>query len=298
MIAFAAVVLCFGGVSAWLIGGALVAPANRSVGPPPKGLPVESLILSGESDARLSGWYMPAPDATSTVILLHPVRADRRAMLGRAKLLHDAGHCSLLIDLQAHGESEGEQITMGHRESRNVDAAIRWVRKRHPQHRIGVVGWSLGGAAALLAAPSDVDAMVIESVYPTIREAVENRIEMRLGWMKRLLAPALLVQLQPRLGVSPSELCPLDCIPNVNCPILVACGDRDSHTPLEESLRMFRAAREPKQLVVFPGAHHEDLLRYEPDRYSREVASFLNRHLRAESVTSGDRSDAPAMADE
>ena len=100
-------------------------------------------------------------------------------MLGRAKLFHDRGYSTLLIDLQAHGESPGEAITAGYRERLNVIAAIEWIKKRNPKHKIGVVGWSLGGAAALLADSQDIDALVLELVYPTISEAVDNRIGSR-----------------------------------------------------------------------------------------------------------------------
>src|SRR5262245_11420813 len=96
----------------------LVAPTNRIVGTPPDDLNVLAATIPGESGSKLVAWYMPADNAQATVVLLHPIRADRSAMLGRAKLLHDAGYCVLMIDFQAHGESPGDHITIGYLESR------------------------------------------------------------------------------------------------------------------------------------------------------------------------------------
>ena len=141
----------------------------------------------------------------------------------------------LLIDWQAHGESPGEQITMGFRERDDVIAAVGFIRETSPEHRIGVIGWSLGGASALLASPLEIDALVLESVFPSLEEAIHNRVSQRLGVLNQILAPVLLAQLEPLLGFDPSDVCPIARISQVGCPVLVASGDQDRHTTLSET---------------------------------------------------------------
>ena len=263
----------------WFVAGSLVAPAKHTVGSPPSGFQIESHTIRSESGSALAAWYVPCDGAHATVILLHPVRADRRAMLGRAELFRDAGYATVLVDLQAHGESPGKIITAGFRERLDVVATVDFARTKNPKHKIGIVGWSLGGAAALLASPLNVDAMVLESVYPTISEAVHNRVSMRLGALSHVVTPALLVQFKPRLGVSLSQLRPIDNISVVGCPVLVASGDVDLHTTLSETRRLYDTALEPKRLVIFEGAAHNDLLAYDRDKY-QEILAFLDYNLR------------------
>lgn len=249
----------------------------------------------------MAGWFIPATSVPTEksaakksptkkspaksglrspiVILLHPVRADRRAMLERAVLLREHGFSTLLIDLQAHGENPGDAITMGYRESHSVRDAVAWARARNPGQPVGIIGWSLGGAATLLATPLEVDAIAIESVFPEITQAVHNRVSRRLGPLHRLLAPALLAQLRPRLGFGPADVRPIDRIAACGCPVLIACGEHDEHTTLEESRRLFEAATEPKRLLVFEGAKHEDLLRFGRRQYEQSVVGFLSEHL-------------------
>jgi len=265
----------------WMVGGALVAPVLHDVGPAPAEMPVETITIPSESGSSLAAWFIPAENASATIVLLHPIRGDRRSMLGRAKLLHDAGYSALLVDLQGHGESPGDQITAGYLERLDVIAAVEYARARNPRHKIGVVGRSLGGAAALLASPLEIDALVIESVYPTLSEAVHNRVAMRVGPLHHLLAPVLLAQLNPRLGISTSQLRPIDNIAAAGCPVLVAAGDLDEHTTLRESERLYAAAKEPKQLSVFAGAAHVDLLQQNPEQYRNEVVKFLNVNLKS-----------------
>jgi alpha-beta hydrolase superfamily lysophospholipase len=268
-------------VAAWFVGGSLVASANRVVGPPPSGLNVVAATLSSDSGSRIATWYIPAQaeNSQATVILLHPFGGNRHSMLERAELFHDAGYAIVMVDLQAHGESPGGHITVGFLERHDVRAAVDYSQTKNPGHRIAIVGCSLGGAAALLASPLDIDAMVLESVYPTISEAVRNRVAGRVGLLSYILSPALLCQLPLRLGISTSELCPIDHMADVGCPVLVACGSRDRHTTLAETQRLYASAAEPKKLVVFQGAPHTDLMSYNPAQYAEEVLGFLRSHL-------------------
>src|SRR4029453_9272179 len=133
------------------------------------------------------------------------------SMLSRAKLLLGYGLSVLLIDLQGHGETPGAAITLGAREAADVRAALEWLTNTAaPSGRIGVIACSLGGAAVLLGPqPSGFDAVVLEAVYPRVAGAIENRIRIRYGPLAPVLAPLLLVQLQPRLHISPGDLEPI-----------------------------------------------------------------------------------------
>ena len=101
------------------------------------------------------------PGAEATIVLLHPLDGHRRAMLKRLDLMTAAGYSVLSIDFQACGMSPGESITMGYLEALDAEAAVAYARTRQPTHKIGIIGWSLGGAAALLAKDLQADAVVL-----------------------------------------------------------------------------------------------------------------------------------------
>lgn len=262
-------------IASWFIGGALIAPANSTIGNPPTDFPAINVQIESDSGTTLAGWHLPLPNAKVTAILLHPLRSNRRSMLSRARALQRNGYSTLLVDLQAHGESIGENITVGHLEKHDVRAAVKFVRDADPNQKIAIIGWSLGGAATVLASP-DVDVIVLESVYPTVTEAVHNRIQMRLGFLHHVVAPLLLVQLNPRLSVSPDQLRPIDYLREIKCPVLIASGDCDQHTTFSETNRMFDAANEPKKLTIFKGAEHIDLYAYDPAKYESEIIGYVN----------------------
>jgi fermentation-respiration switch protein FrsA (DUF1100 family) len=197
-------------------------------------------------------------------------------MVDRARFLHRAGYSVLLIDFQATGETKGDHITFGWKESRDVLAAVDFMRHVDPVHRVAILGSSLGGVAALLATPPlKVDALVLEEVYPTIEIATRNRMENYLGVFGRMLTPLLLNQLQWRLGVSASQLRPVDHIANVECPVFIISGEKDRNTRPADTRMLVEHARSPRQLWFVPNAGHVDLHRAARREYETRVLAFL-----------------------
>ena len=280
----------------WFVAGALIAPNPRVVGDPPDELNATAFSVDSDSGSLISGWHTQPESAKGVVVLLHGIRGSRLSMLDRARMLHDAGYATVMIDLQAHGESPGDAITVGYLEQHDARAAVKFARRKHPNHPIGVIGVSLGGASALLASPLGIDALVLESVYPNIHDAIHNRVAAKLGPFSSIPASLLLIQLQPRLGVSPLELRPIDHIPDIGCPVCIASGTADLHTTESETRAMFSAAPEPKQLWLVDGAAHVDLLREDALQYRQQIIGFLDSHLRGHSRSASEPSVATEAA--
>ena len=279
-------------MASWFVAGALVAPSPRVIGDPPRDLNATAFIVNSDSGSKISGWHTQPDSSHGVIVLLHGIRGSRLSMLDRARMLHDAGYATVMIDLQAHGESSGDAITAGYLEQHDVRAAVKFARHQHPAEPIGVIGVSLGGAAALLASPLDIDALVLESVYLDIHHAIHNRVTAKLGRLSAIPASLLLMQLQPRLGISPTELRPIDHMPHIECPVYVVSGAEDQHTTESETQAMFSAASDPKQLWLVDGAAHVDLLRIDSIEYQQRIVGFLDRHLRNDDNEAGKRSDA------
>jgi uncharacterized protein len=257
-----------------------VAPAPASLPAAIEGLPSESVAFRSDSGVELHGWFVPGGASRGSVVLLHAVRSNRAQMVPRARFLHAAGYSVLAFDFQAHGESGGDAITFGSRESLDARAAVAWLHARLPGEPIGAIGTSLGGAAAVLAEPPlEIQALVLEAVYSDLEDATANRIALRLGPAGRWLTPLLLWQLRPRLGIDPAELSPVRHIAAVRCPVLVIAGSEDRHTTLAQSHALFAAAHEPKELWEVPGAAHVDFASFAPAEYERRVLAFLAANL-------------------
>lgn len=261
--------------------GQLSAPAPFTSVLLPDGLGAVPFAVEDERGRSVLGWQVPAAsDAPrGVVVLLHGVRGNRTTMVRRARFLAEAGYASVIIDLHAHGESDGERITMGDQERFSAQAAVRYARDAFPTLPVAVIGVSLGGAAAALASPLGVDAMVLESVYPDIESAIKHRVSAKLGAFGALPSWLLLAQIEPRLGVARGSLRPVDRVGQVDCPLMLISGAVDPHTPAAEAERLFEAAAEPKELWLVPGAAHVDLHAAAEPEYETRVLAFLEQAM-------------------
>jgi pimeloyl-ACP methyl ester carboxylesterase len=200
----------FGGVL--LVGDIVVQPFQTSVAPPPAELGAKSVVFPSSSGTMLHGWLAAGTPGDGVVVLLHGVRANRHAMLERALVLHRKGFGVLLFDFQAHGESIGRHITFGYLEGLDAESAVHYARQVLPGERIGIIGLSLGGAAAILAPkPLQVQAIVLESVYSTIHLAFTNRLRAHLdriagAILVPLISPPFEWLMPIVIGVGPGDL--------------------------------------------------------------------------------------------
>ena len=280
MVRSAAGILLISAAALALTAYVLAAPVHRAVGAAPADLPVRSVQFQGAEGAILRGWFVPSAGKNGVVILLHGVRDNRKQMLGRARFLHRAGYSVLLYDSRASGESTGKAITFGYLESRDAQAAVRLAGELAPNQPRGVIGVSLGGAAASLAEPPlDVNALVLESVYPTIHEAIDDRLRIYLGPAHLALTPTLEVMIRPRLGFSRDALRPVDSLARLHTPKLIVFGTADRHTTLAESRRIVETSAEPKQEWPVAGAAHRDLYAFAGPEYEHRILAFFHDHL-------------------
>jgi uncharacterized protein len=280
LLAMLAVVLVVGGL-AWVAGGELSAPEPRSIGGPPPALGGQDVTFPSGSGSQIHGWFARGEAGRGAVLLLHGVRGDRRDMLFRAEFLHAHRYSVLLIDFQAHGDSPGERITFGVRESQDVIAALVNLQRWVPGEPIGVIGVSMGAAAFVLAEHRpEVNAVVLESMYPTIEQAVADRLRLHVGPAGRVLAPLLTVQFRPRLGIGIDQLRPIDRIGSIGAPVFILSGTRDQHTSIGEARALFAAASEPKDFWPVEGAAHVSLYTYAKAEYERRLLSFLQTYMR------------------
>jgi alpha-beta hydrolase superfamily lysophospholipase len=274
-------VTLLGVAGVWFKGSRLVAPANHAIGAAPADLHAENVEFPSASGSRIHGWFIPGEPGWGALILMHGVHADRTTLVARARFLSQAGYSVLLFDFQGHGESPGKYISFGHLESRDATAAVGFLRHRLPGERLGVIGISMGAAAALLADPPlPADALVLESCYPTIYLATQDRLTERFGWLGKVATPLLTGQLKPRLGIDPADLEPLAHARNNSVPKFFLAGTTDLDTTIAEAQALFAAAAEPKQSWWLEGARHEDLHAFGGREYEERVLAFLDQYLR------------------
>ncbi len=263
----------------------LIHPVRSSPGHTPADLGVvsyEDLRLTTSDGLKLAAWYIP-PKNGAVVICVHGLGVNRGEFLKEAVFLRRKGFGVLLLDLRNHGGSEGTQTTFGVEETRDIAAAVDFIHEREgPETSIGALGHSLGAGLVLLAAVQipEIRAVIAVSPFTSLEDNVSEGVRNLTGLDPVFFGPLVLFYAQIEAGVNMSAVRPVDLIGRISPrPILLIHGAKDDLLPVRNSYQLYEAAREPKELVIYPGVGHGGFIFQEPKRYPKKISAFLEKYL-------------------
>jgi fermentation-respiration switch protein FrsA (DUF1100 family) len=193
--------------------------------------------------------------------LFHGNAGNLTDRIERLTFLHSLNVSVLAIDYRGYGRSEGRPGESGL--YADADAAYDYLC-----HELGVepesivlYGVSLGGAVAVdLASRKPVGGVVLESSFTSAKDMARKALP--------FLPPGLYLR---------SKLDSLGKIEEINAPLLVMHGTRDSTVPIEHARRLYEKASQPKTLVEIPRAAHNDMFVVAQELCARSLKEFLGQ---------------------
>jgi fermentation-respiration switch protein FrsA (DUF1100 family) len=224
---------------------------------------VEAVEIPVEDGGILHGWFLPGPrqPVPFTVVVFNGNAGNRAYRAPLAASLRSRGLSVLLFDYRGYGDSPGRPTQQGlEADARAVRAYV--IRRTDVQaDRVVYFGESLGSAVAtILAAEHPPAALVLRSPFTSLADV--GRIHYPILPVRWLLA---------------DRFASIDVIADVRSPVLVVAGDRVWIVPRELSQQLFDKAREPKELVIVPGADHNDLELLTGELMIGAMLKFLER---------------------
>ena len=240
------------------------------------GLSVEEVGIRTDDGLRLAGWLVPRP-GRAAVVLLHGYPAEKADMLPIAAGL--AGRVTtLLVDQRYFGRSEGQATTLGAREQRDLERAIDLLAARGFD-RVGVFGFSLGGAVALLAAAEDprIRAVAAYGAFADLR-TLGRELYAWLWVLKYPLVESMALWGRLFLGVDLLRPSPASAAATLSIPVWLVHSRLDEQIPFGHAERLARAlARNPRASTYFLGrGRHGEL----PPDFQARLGAFFEEHLR------------------
>jgi hypothetical protein len=253
----------------------LLRGARHAASPPAPGYVAGSVVSEG---LRLRTWTREGSDARPAVVIVHGLGDSLESYVDRGDALHRRGHTVLLLDLRAHGASEGRYTTLGGREREDVRAAMEALRKSG-RARAGLVlmGHSMGAVAVLRAAATqpDVRAVIVEAPYDDYRANVSRHARLLYGmppWVP--IIPITIAFAEWRAGFHADDVDAVAASAALRAPLLAIADGADPRMPEAVVRRVADAHAGHHQFWVAPGAEHVGAVLH-PD-YWRVVLTFLD----------------------
>ena len=267
--------------AAIFISGVHVPRPQNSRTPAAVGLPFETHRFPSENGATIEAWYIPGKDERLVVALFHGYAASKSTLLAAARVFHELGYGTLLVDFYGSGGSSGSDTSLGVEEARDVAAAVNFTRQKWPGGKVVLYGISMGGAAVLRAVATEgiqVDAVIVESTFDTLLNTAKNRFH-ATGVPGTPFAELLIFWGSLQRGFNFFAHNPVDYARSVNCPSLILHGAKDERTTPEQARSIAQAMGKNARFVAYAGVPHMPIVQALPSDWRRDVSEFLARVL-------------------
>lgn len=251
------------------------------------GLLYENVAFRTEDGLTLRGWFIPASDEDAPAIVYAPGTGhDLRSGLVLAEPFHRAGYHILLFSYRGYGESEGNELgfTYGDRESRDIDAAVRYLKVERKQEKVAVIGFSAGAAGAIVSAARNptIDAVVAAASFTSLSEVWNSNSP---SVMPAFLREWALRLTEWRKGFRRDAIQPLAVVSRISPrPVLFIQGEQDARVSVQAAHQLLEAAGRPAQLWVVKGATHHTIQSEALHALAPDIIAFLDNVLRGKEM--------------
>ncbi len=237
---------------------------------------------------RIAGWWMPRVDANRTAVVIHGYADAKVGALAWAPLWHGLGFNVLAIDLRAHGESGGVNVTGGFFEREDMEQVIRSLRMTRSEacQKVVLFGASLGGAVACATAVREsagdlgIVGVVCDGLFRDYRRAARHHAKL-VAAPGRMLHGLAIRWAEMRSGAQFDEVKPEDAIERMKVPVMLIHGDQDAFVPPEDWSKLAGLVTRHGQHAswVCDRAGHINALNVDPVGYEAHVRAFVERVL-------------------
>lgn len=247
-------------------------------------------FITMDNGRRAHALYLRCDTAHGrTAIMVHGYKDSSVKFLYIGRMYQrDLGCNILLLDLNAHGLSDGDAIQMGWKDRLDVlrwaDVANRLFTDKDDSVRIVVHGVSMGAATTMCLSgenlPSYIKCFVEDCGYTSVWDEFDGQLKEQFGLPSFPLMWTTSALCRMRYGWSFDEASPLKQVARCHKPMLFIHGNRDTFVPTRMVYPLYAAKPQPKELWIADGSEHAKAYTDHPQEYTSRVRSFLAKWLK------------------
>jgi fermentation-respiration switch protein FrsA (DUF1100 family) len=193
--------------------------------------------------------------------------------------IHNLGINVLMIDLRNNGKSTKSFSSMSFHERKDVHSSIQYLKEVKSIKSIGILGFSMGGATSIIsmAENEDIKVGIFDSAFADFYRVTKQGAERVYGLPEYPLLPIVKFFYELRGNLNTNEMSPEKYIGKISPrPILLLHGTKDEIVYYDHAESLFKAAKEPKELITVDGGEHV-LLWQKDKRIEKKVIEYFSK---------------------
>ena len=242
---------------------------------------VEIISVDG---LKLKGYEIKAKEKSDIwVITVHGYMNSGYDMVEYAKQFISYKYNVLIIDLRAHGKSEGTYIGMGWLDRLDLELWIDKIIEENKNSKIILYGISMGAATVSMATgddlPKEVKVCIADCGYSSVWEEFKvhlNKI-FHIPPFPLLYTASLMSKIY--LGYSFEEASTIKQVKKSVTPTLFIHGTKDKFVPFSMLDEIYKKAKCEKQKLEIQGAGHGESSEVNPEQYWKTVQQFIKKYI-------------------
>tara|TARA_Y100000310_G_scaffold264655_1_gene275362 strand:- start:2238 stop:3098 length:861 start_codon:yes stop_codon:yes gene_type:complete len=239
-------------------------------------LKYEDVTFESSDGLKLKGWFIPGDKSNDTIIVMHGYPTNKADVLPFSMFLLKKFNV-FLFDFRSFGESEGSYTTAGYKEVKDLDGAVKYLKSRKDVKNIGALGFSLGGSVAIMSKNNDVKATVADSAYSNLNNMIESMYR-NFYFLKYPFVQLTRIYGKIFFDIDPKDISPATAIKNIDKPVLIIHGNKDSQIPVNEAYILHNANKKTELWIV--EADHGEIYAYNKEEYEKRVFEFFEKNLK------------------
>lgn len=230
------------------------------------GYPAEQVEYAAADGTKLLAWYTKPHTGRPVIVFMHGNSYNIEKFYHKMIPLMEAGYGTFMPEYRGFGNVPGviTQQNLG----TDALAAVKYLHSLGYQNRdIVIYGMSLGSYMATntvyaLGREEPFAALILEVPFDSLYNVVKMIVPVPLPF-------DLIVR---------DRYDNLDKIADVRTPLLIMGGSEDTLVPVVLAQNLYKHAAEPKKMIIYEGAGHNDLYNY---RNYKDILNWLKDNEKA-----------------
>lgn len=233
---------------------------------------------------RLRAHYIPADNAKRTILAFHGWHGRWDIDFSASSpFLHELGCNLLIVEERGQGESEGQEMTFGKKEYKDVLEWVSWYQKEMDSEiDIYLAGVSMGATAVLLTAnadlPSQVKGIVADCGFSSAYEIIRLVGKRSFHTPEHPFMDTLNAYCRKKHGFDLREVDVTEAMEQAKVPILFIHGKADHFVPCWMSAESYEKCNSPKDILLVEGAGHGQSFVKGMESYLEKVRTFFAKY--------------------